>query len=198
VAGPCDPAIDKEKDMRVTRLLTLAVSVVLLGANALLALSLPPDLDYEWDGTIINPGSQNPIIEWRWIGPGEAPDPVTGPDAQKFYTFPNLKIEKNVKKLYILVTWPDIQTVPPLPGAFEVVAAGSTVTYDGAEGNMGLLNLSNQFLLKYTIDPQPENEKIKINDFNWTALAIGTRCIPEPATLGLLLLGACVAGYRRR
>lgn len=179
--------------MRVTKLLALAVSVVLLGSNVLLALSLPPDLDYAWDGTF-----KDSKIEWRWIGPGEAPDPVTGPDAQKYYTFPNLKIEKNVKKLYILVTWPDIQTVPPLPGAFTVVAAESTVTYDGAEGNMGPLNLSNQFLLKYTIDPQPENEKIKINDSNWTDLAIGTRCVPEPATLGLLLLGACVAGRRRR
>ncbi len=181
--------------MRVTKLLALAVSVVLLGSNVLLALSLPPDLDYKWDGTIIEPGNR---IRWVWIGPGEAPDPVTGPDLDGFYTFPNLKIEKNVKKLYILVTWPDIQTVPALPGAFDVEAAGSTVKYDGAEGNMGLLNLSNQFLLKYTIDPQPENEKIKINDFNWTALAIGTRCVPEPATLGLLLLGACVAGRRRR
>lgn len=179
--------------MRVTNLLALAVSVVLLGANVLLALSLPPDLDYKWDGTI-----KDSKIEWRWIGPGEAPDPVTGPDAQGFYTFPNLRIPENTKKLYILVTWPDIQTVPPLPGAFEVVAAGSTVKYDGAEGNMGLLNLSNQFLLKYTIDPQPDSEKIKINDSNWTDLAIGTWCVPEPATLGLLLLGACVAGYRRR
>lgn len=175
----------------------VALAGLATAANA--QFGMPADLDFHWTATIINPGSMNPLVEWDDTG-------VTAvPGMANTWQFPNLHIPANIKNVYIYADWGTIQNVPGnLPGLFTVTGPDTTppteVMFQSLTGNAGLLNNSTAFLWHYTINPQPDWERITFNNLQAmpATFEVGTKCVPEPAVVGLLVSAGLVATRRRR
>ena len=151
--------------------------------------------DYHFDG-----GSTDPYWDL------EAEDPTL--------VIPNEEVADMFKKLYILVDFNDPALVPvdalgePIAPDIDVFDDEDTeIALDSAEWASD----NGQVLLTYVFDDQPAWEKVVFpsdeyvlidkvlqqgyNVFEWN---IATECVPEPATLSLLALGALLTLVRRR
>lgn len=179
---------------RTAMLAGTAVFVLSLSPVAAAQLTLPSDLDFSWTGTLQGPRDAGPIV-WDPAEPQFRPD--IGAAA---YQFPNLAVPENVKNLYVLVTWADIQSVPAgFVNQFVIGAPPpSVINLESVQGNGGLLLQSNQFLIHWTIDPQPAFETISFLDLTWTSLEVGTKCVPTPGAFAMLSVAGLAATRRRR
>ncbi len=163
--------------------------------------------DAAWHRDYNAAGSE--IQVWRTAGANKNwGDPTWDPDATGDYTtleIPNEEIEKMFKMVYLLVDFKDRLYDPADPdgapdikleddGGNEVLDLIITISADGG-----------QILYEWKMDDQPPFERIifpntdyyyltgDIKDFN-----IATECVPEPATMGLLVLGGIGLLIRRK
>ena len=104
------------------------------------------------------------------------------------------------KEIWVQVTyWKDIQQAPTVavPGGYYVGGEKEVLVEHVATGGDWLLDV-----WVFRIEPNPEHEQIVISsDPDWGSLidqvVVDTWCVPEPATVSLLLLGGLVILARR-
>ena len=142
-------------------------------------------------------------------------DPIWDPTSPSTLLVPNQFIRDKQKKLYLQVDFNDPLPGNPLNPNGDPDVPGIQV-YDDA-GNLILLadhtwaSDNGEVLLEYDFTNQPAWEKIvfpsdeylKINlvgnqGYNVLEWNIATECVPEPATISLLALGALALVRRRR
>jgi hypothetical protein len=110
---------------------------------------------------------------------------------------PNRRIPDVYKEIWIKVIYEgnlDIATVTPIPAGEKVIYLGQTVTSKD--------NFWRELTIGWRLEPNPRSEIICLG-FSGTGSSIDsvvaeTICIPEPATLAMLGLGALVLVARRR
>jgi hypothetical protein len=111
---------------------------------------------------------------------------------------PNRPISDEYKEIWITVIFQgklDTDSVTPVPGGDKVTSLGQTIT------NIG--NSWKELVIGWRLEPNPESEIICMG-FSGTgssidSVVVETICIPEPATLAMLGLGALalLAGRRK-
>jgi hypothetical protein len=161
----------------------------------------PPDILPHW----INEFGGTPLLS---VYGGEWSDNVDGHQGSwKFMGFgsgmvvdiPNNPKSQPVKEIWVELTWkaaglsnfiPDQPIVNVWADHFEVEHILPDVQMD---------NNWMASLYKINIWPNPSSEQITINgDIRLDQVIVDTYCVPEPATVGLLICGALLAFRRRR
>jgi len=142
-------------------------------------------------------------------------DPIWDPQNPNTLLVPNQVVQDKQKKLYLQVDFNDPLPGNPLNPNGDPDIPGITV-YDDAGNLISLADSTwasdyGEVLLEYDFDTQPAWEKIvfpgdeyvSINlvgnqGYNVLEWNIATECVPEPATLSLLVFGALALVSRRR
>ncbi len=113
---------------------------------------------------------------------------------------PNDPAEREYKTIDLLLTWKpgDLGSLPRRP--LVAVSADPMTAQQLVVEPQSPVGVWNVTLYQFTIWPNPPDEWIIImGDIVVDELMIGTECIPEPATIGLLGLGSiALLRYRRK
>lgn len=116
---------------------------------------------------------------------------------------PNRPNPFEVKEIWLQLTWKgeDLCSLPPIPqiGATGIPTSDYSEIYH--KGTMVVPGRPDWKHTTYAINlhPNPPEEWISIKgDISVDQLVIDTRCIPEPATLVLLGVGALITVFRKR
>lgn len=107
----------------------------------------------------------------------------------------NLHVDSLDKEFYALAIWSGPGTLTMSVTSEAGASITSTQTQYGEAGWFATI-------LEGTISPQPDWEDFSFAFSNGQvyldSIYVGTHCVPEPASCGLLLVGVLAVGYRRR
>jgi hypothetical protein len=173
----------------------VAVGVLVVCSNANAGLIPSGQVDYQYFSPAPN-GAWTEVVDPGFGAPSWITIPSFPFNLDKWIAVPNQTQPDMLKHFWFQVEWSTVPTTIPKPILWvpesSVVLVGSGET---TEGNVSAW--------EWTIDPQPNSEVVQIpSSFPWnnvTRIDVASRCVPEPSTLVLAVVGGVVAfGAGRR
>jgi len=194
--------------MKTRSLAALAAALMVAWAVPAAATQIPDDVNFRWSV----PGLDLPNFpEGPQPTSGDHPVWITdGTGSNTRLWVPNDPRPDLIKTVYLELTFRDLEarglalTIPDfdpaeVPAGYESTAGTPTIDPDDP-----LI-----VTWTWTIEPQPPYEILELKNSTWDLRTIGgenpvsrievaSGCIPEPASLGVLLLGGALGLTRRR